>query len=166
MADPLSITASIIDVIGAAKGVSKTINKIRNFRDAPNELLSLINEISDLRIVLGDIQGNLTQNASSIHLQEQSEHMSTLLNRAKEQLLQLNELVQYRLVRSDSTSQQVKISRQEWARATSMVKKYQKSLRNTVELEAPLGGLLWVRVLIFALYFGADLCTPYHCVSP
>ena len=36
----------------------------------------------------------------------------------------------------------------------------------TVELEAPLGGLLWVRVLIFALYFGADLCTPYHCVSP
>ncbi|MCJ1235724.1 Vacuolar protease A [Varicellaria rhodocarpa] len=36
----------------------------------------------------------------------------------------------------------------------------------SVELEAPLGGLLWVRVLIFALYFGADLCTPYHCVSP
>ena len=29
-----------------------------------------------------------------------------------------------------------------------------------------MGGLLWVWVLIFALYFGADLCTPYHCVSP
>ena len=37
--------------------------------------------------------------------------------------------------------------------------------QDPVELEAPLGGLLWVRVLIFALYFGADLCTPYHCVS-
>ena len=88
MADPLSITASIIAVVGAAEGVGKTINKIRSFREAPNELLSLINEISDLRIVLGDIQGNLSQNASSISLQrEQSEHMSTLLNRAKEQLL-------------------------------------------------------------------------------
>ena len=38
--------------------------------------------------------------------------------------------------------------------------------RLVVELEALLGGLLWVWVLIFALYFGADLCTPYHCVSP
>ena len=37
--------------------------------------------------------------------------------------------------------------------------------QQSVEREAPLGGLLWVRVLIFALYFGADLCTPYHCVS-
>ena len=131
MADPLSITASIIAVVGAAEGVGKTIKKIRNFREAPNELLFLINEISDLRIVLGDIKGNLIQNASSIHLQEeQSEHLSTLLNRAKEQLLQLDELVQYRLVRSDSTSQQVKISRREWARSTCTVKKYQKSLRN------------------------------------
>ena len=36
----------------------------------------------------------------------------------------------------------------------------------SVELEALLGGLLWVRVLIFALYFSADLCTPYYYVSP
>ena len=43
---------------------------------------------------------------------------------------------------------------------------YVQPVHAHVELEALLGGLLWVRVLIFALYFGADLCTPYHCVSP
>ena len=132
MADPLSITASIIAVVGAAEGVGKTINKIRNFREAPYELFSLINEISDFRIVLGDIEGNLIQNTSYIQLQaEQSEHMSALLDRAKEQLLQLDELVQYQLVRPDSTSQQVKVSRQTWARATNTVKTYRKSIRNT-----------------------------------
>ena len=130
MADPLSITASVIAVVGAAEGVGKTLNKIRNFRDAPKELLALINDISDLRIVLGDLESHLTQNAPSIQ-EEQSEHISTLLNRAKEQLLQLDELVHYRLTRSDSTPQQVKISRQEWAKATSTIKKYRKRLQNT-----------------------------------
>ena len=55
MADPLSITASIIAVIGAAEGVGKTLTKIRNIRNAPTELLALINEVSDLRTILNDI---------------------------------------------------------------------------------------------------------------
>ena len=64
MADPLSIAASIIAVVGAAEGVGKTLTKIRNIRNAPNEILALINEVSDLRVILNDLEGFITQNTA------------------------------------------------------------------------------------------------------
>ena len=62
MADPLSITASIIAVVGAAECVTKTLAKIRSIRNAPDELLALINEVSDLKIILSDIQNYIVYN--------------------------------------------------------------------------------------------------------
>ena len=56
MADPLSITASIIAVLGAADSVSKVLSKIRIFNDSPDGLLALINEVSDFKVVLYDIE--------------------------------------------------------------------------------------------------------------
>ena len=56
MADPLSITASVIAVLGAAEGVNKTLARIKNLIDAPRKLLTLINEVSDLTLVLGDLE--------------------------------------------------------------------------------------------------------------
>ena len=132
MADPLSISASIIAVLGAAEGIGKTLNKIRNIREAPIELLALINEISDMKVVLSDTGNHFIQNISNMHLQrEHSQHMTTLLDRAKEQLLQLDELVQYRLVRPGSTSQKVQLSRREWTLATSTVQSFRETLRDT-----------------------------------
>ena len=55
MADPLSITASVIAVLGAAEGVNKTLARIKNLIDAPRKL-TLINEVSDLTLVLGDLE--------------------------------------------------------------------------------------------------------------
>ena len=66
MADPLFIIVNIITVVGVAEGIDKIIIKIKNFREVPNELLFLINEIANLRIVLCDIEDNLTLNASII----------------------------------------------------------------------------------------------------
>ena len=56
MADPLSITASVIAVMGAADGVNTIFAKIKNFVDASKKLLALINEVSDLTLVLGDVK--------------------------------------------------------------------------------------------------------------
>ena len=136
MADPLSITASIIAVIGAAEGVTKTLAKIRNIRNAPQELLSLINEVSDLRIIFGDVQKYL-QNAQrsqsmprrSTH-QEELHHMSILINRAKDKLLELDKLIQYRLTKPESIADHVKVSRREWARAKSTIEGFRQSLRD------------------------------------
>ena len=130
MADPLSITASIIAVVGAAEGVTKTLAKIRNIRNAPEELLALINEVSDLRIILAGIQSYVQNTAASPELQDALQHLTVLINRAKDKLLQLDELVQYRLTKPESVADQIKVSRREWARAKTTIDDFRQSLRD------------------------------------
>ena len=131
MADPLSITASVIAVVGAAEGVTKAIAKVKGFYNASNEAMALINEISDLRIVLYSVQSYVSQNARrSQSPLEQLDHMSILLNRAKDRLLHLDQLVQYQLVKPRSTNERIQASRREWARAKGMIKSFRRSLRD------------------------------------
>ena len=131
MADPLSITASIIAVVGAAEGVTKTLAKIKSIRNAPDELLPLINEVSDLKIILSDMQNYITQNTQKPQISQQElRNISTLINRAKEKLLELDQLIQYRLVKPESISDQIKVSRREWLRAKSTIEKFRQSLRD------------------------------------
>ena len=115
MADPLSITASVITVLGAAEGISKTLAKIKSTRHAPNELLALINEVSDLKIILREVERYIIRdpNRPSPPL-EQLQTMSTLIERAKESLLELDQLIQYRLLKASSRSTELKVSRREW----------------------------------------------------
>ncbi|KAF2660578.1 hypothetical protein K491DRAFT_711773 [Lophiostoma macrostomum CBS 122681] len=60
MADPLSLTAGIIAVVGAAEKTGKGLEKLRTLHDAPDELEYALNEISDMRVVLRSIQNALT----------------------------------------------------------------------------------------------------------
>ena len=57
MADPLSIVASAISIVGAAKTVSKTLSTVIKLRklDVPDELMTLVNEVSDLRSVVDQV---------------------------------------------------------------------------------------------------------------
>ena len=131
MADPLSVTAGIIAVLGAIEGVSKTLGKIKNIRNAPQELLALINEVSDLKLVLADVQSYVADCATRRQLpQEPLQHMSTLANRATNRLLELDELIQYRFTKADSITDQIKVSRREWARARSTIETFRQSLRD------------------------------------
>ena len=136
MADPLSITASIIAVVGAAEGVTKTLAKIRNIRNAPEELLALINEVSDLRIVFGDVQNYIqsterSQTTSRLATtNEVLQHMAILINRAKYKLLELDQLIQYRLMKPESISNHIKVSRREWTRAKTTIESFRQALRD------------------------------------
>ena len=131
MADPLSITASIVAVIGAAGGITKILGKIKNLRNAPNELLALFNEVSDLQIILKDLQHYILQNIERPQiLQEELQHISILVGRAKDKLLELDELIQYRLVKPESISDQIKVSKREWARAKDSIERFRQSLRD------------------------------------
>ena len=85
MADPLSIAASIIAVVGAAESVTKVLSKIKNMRHAPDELLALINEVSDLRVILSNIHGYVVERTQHPKTsQEGLQLMAILLDRAKE----------------------------------------------------------------------------------
>ena len=52
MADPLSLIASIIAVIGVGGQVAKAVRKIASLKDAPDAVLALNNEIPDLHLVV------------------------------------------------------------------------------------------------------------------
>ena len=127
MADPLSITASIIAVVGAAEGVTKTLAKIKSIRNAPDELLALINEVSDLKLIISDIQNHIVIQRAQIP-QTELQNISTLIKRAKDKLLELDQLIQYRLVKPESD--QIKVSRREWLRAKAVIERFRQDLRD------------------------------------
>ena len=57
--DPLSITASLLAVIGAAKAGASGLRKLSSFRKAPSELADLLSELERFQQILSDLQSFL-----------------------------------------------------------------------------------------------------------
>ena len=138
MADGLSLVASIIAVLGAADTIGKTLSRVKVLRSAPDEVLALNNEISDLTITLrnvdscismGTTQGIGTTDRRAIP-KDVFQHMSTLITRAKDQLLQLEQLIHYRILKSGSFDGEYKVFRARWVRARSTVESHRQALRD------------------------------------
>ena len=103
--DPLSIAASIVALIGAAESIAVGINKLASLKNAPASVLALNNELSDLRIVLAEIQPLLekhyTATAGYATLKAGFSGDSTILlsiHRAKIRLVELEVIVRNRLM--------------------------------------------------------------------
>lgn len=64
--DPLSIAASIVALMGATEGIAVGINKLASLKNAPASVLALNNELSDLRLVLAEIQPLLEKHYTAI----------------------------------------------------------------------------------------------------
>ena len=131
MADPLSVVASTLAVVGAAEGATKTLLKFKKMLDGPEpeHVLALINEISDLRIVLTDIQKFLVRNTVNLP-QQPLRHVATLIDRAKAELLQLDELIQYRLFKANSVPGRIKVSRREWVKSNNKLERFRQEMRD------------------------------------
>ena len=131
MADPLSLVASIIAVVGAAGTISKTLSKAKLLRKAPESLLALNNEITDLSIVLRTVE----EHVSSISLegrapsQDVLQQISNLINQAKDRLLQLDQLIHYQFLKSGTLDCDYKIFRIQWLRAKEIIEGHRHALR-------------------------------------
>ena len=134
MADPLSIVASVIAVVGAIEGVSKTLAKIRTLRNAPSELQALVNEVSDLRIIVGDVENYTSRNTNQLQApHDQLKNMSILVARAKDCILELDMLIHSRLLRPGAQERKekaIKVSRREWAQARGTIERFRQTLRD------------------------------------
>lgn len=64
--DPVSISASVVTLIGAANTASHGLRKLLRLRGAPDIILSLNNEVSDLQLLLNEV-GSLLSEARSVH---------------------------------------------------------------------------------------------------
>jgi hypothetical protein len=116
MADPISLTASILTLTDAAVGIGKFIARCR---DAPAEVLALNNEVNDLRFVLGRVADMYPRDAES--------NMTATLHRAGEKITDLHAVVhQLRLKEGATLSTADRIR---WTMMKSKVRRLHTELR-------------------------------------
>ena len=138
--DPLSAAASVIAVVGAIAGVSRSVKKIASLRAAPEAVLTLNNEISDLQVVLRAIETTLQTNTNAIDFLS-SDSLHQPLNRAKEKLLELSIILEYQIIKVGDGGE-LTINSLAWARKYSKIKGIQNDLRLIrLNLATILGGL-------------------------
>ena len=124
--DPFSTIVSVVGITGV---VAKSLNNLKKILGARAEFHALINEISDLQVVLGFVQAIVWD----CEHHDVNHSVSVVLNRIKTQLLELDQLIQYRLKRLDGHDKngQIKLDRRRWFQETSTIKKLQQRLRDS-----------------------------------
>jgi hypothetical protein len=91
--DPLSLTASIITVSALAQEVGKTLRKLHQLRHVSDEIHSLVNDVSDLQAVLGEVDRAVIQYQATAHLPEEVvAPLSQTVEAAKKKLLELDQM--------------------------------------------------------------------------
>ncbi|KAL8694797.1 MAG: hypothetical protein Q9224_003507 [Gallowayella concinna] len=65
--DPLSISASVVTLLGVAEGVSRGLRKLLKLRGVPDLVLALNNEVSDLQLLLNEVGTLVQKEARSVH---------------------------------------------------------------------------------------------------
>ena len=129
--EPLSVTASVLAVVGAAKEATKGLAKVRAMLYAPAELSSLVNEVSDIQAILSQV-AHFSNQLEEERLRGPVVALKSHLSRADAQLRALNDLISSEMlkVRTNGT---IRLSRGAWIRLKPDVDLMQKELRNVRE---------------------------------
>ena len=150
MADPLSLTASIIAIVGIGGQVAKSIKRLASLKGAPDLILALNNELSDIRLIIIAIQdvfqrqqitsvpflGNQTGEANI------NASVTSALNQANEKVLELEALHNKLIPFSSGLSGTTTGDKVTWLREQGKLKRIQESLRDArLKLATALGVL-------------------------
>ena len=143
--DPLSLTSTLITLIGAGGSTVHGIQRLISLRRAPYALLALNNEISDLQLVILETHDLLLECENSRHSRDISQAFTAclgpILNRAREKLLELDMLIQYRLTIQE-TGSEARLNRTGWLREQRNIRRIQEEIRSTkLNLVAAIGVL-------------------------
>jgi hypothetical protein len=90
MADPLSLTISVIALIGAAHKISSAISFLRKIEHVPARVYVLKNEVTDLEVVLKQATGAIQQN----NLDGQDEAFKATLGDIKKKLAEVSSTIE------------------------------------------------------------------------
>lgn len=147
MAEPLSIIASIIAVIGAAETVGKALNRIRDIMNFPDEGLALSNEISDLTIVLKHVETYVTAADG---------HISVLAKRAQRRLAQLENIMHNHLPEPGGANRGSSLLRLQWVLLKTKINGLRVDLRdiklsNMVQVTTASGSVINTQFLFVSL---------------
>lgn len=127
--DPISSIASVLALVGAAKQVAKGVNKLAALRGAPASILALNNELSDLRVVLAEVETLFTEHDNTQKIMKLSatlDRFIPIIEHTHTQLADL-EAVERRIT---GTRRSGAIERLVWLWEQENINKIQKNLRN------------------------------------
>ena len=120
--DPLSLTASIVTLVGVGVSAAKGIDKLVSLESASKVLVRIKDEVSDLQDVVSAVQAICWQHEGSIGTSRQQHCiiLENALRKAKDVVLELEVLVSYRLTRA--SVENVKVDRIAFIRAQSRMR--------------------------------------------
>ncbi|KAI9812177.1 MAG: hypothetical protein M1827_004843 [Pycnora praestabilis] len=133
MAEILGLISSIIAIGGVAGGTLKTLETVQNTLGSKDEIMALINEISDLRAVLHGVDTVIREaDAKNLHSLEQTRSLLDMTVSAKSQLLELDKLIQYKIIKSpDPGSSYVQVAWMAWLKHKNQLRVCQEGLHRT-----------------------------------
>lgn len=101
------------------------IGKIRNSRNAPERVIKLENEITDLKLVISVVQ-DFEERDQPLH-NAAARHLVVALNNAKKAVLDLQSLIEYSLKKSSDGN----VSRKAWMRMQTRVEELSGNIRSS-----------------------------------
>ena len=127
--DPLSVTAAIIAIVGAGGTVGRGLRKLAALRNAPDSLLQLNNEVTDLQLVVQAVDINsLNNSADDSAAAAQYQLIQNALERVKTVVLELEKLIEYTLTKM--TDSGTKIDKNAWLRSEKKIQKLKERIRD------------------------------------
>ena len=117
--EPLSVTTSVLAVVGAARRLSKGVGLLKAAKDAPESLDDLLLHLSGIEEVLQEIQ-HVSTEPSAV-----SPGLTRVLGRTKAKFVEMESLVQYTLTEAGESS---KVDRWQWLRKRDEVERLQRQL--------------------------------------
>ncbi|KAL8947627.1 MAG: hypothetical protein Q9222_006114 [Ikaeria aurantiellina] len=130
--DPVSVAASVLTVLGAAATAARTLDQISALRHAPDHLIALVNEVSDLRVVLHNIRDAIQGRA---HSSQECGNLSYIVQRANQKLSELNRLIYGSLLKSSNgcnslnDDDTIKASRRAFLRHNGKIKSLKEEIQ-------------------------------------
>ena len=117
--EPLSVTASVLAVLGAARRLSKGVSLLKAAKDAPESLDDLLLHLSGIEEVLQAIQ-DVSSQPSTV-----SAGLTRVLGRTKTKFAEMESLIQYTLTKAGESS---KVDHWQWLRKRGEIEKLQRQL--------------------------------------
>lgn len=131
--DPLSVSASLVAVIGAAAATVQTLDKLRTFwKDTSTEFCLLRNEVCHLQVILHATESAVHESRRGLEHWSRPNHLRAVtrsLQLAKDQLLELNRIVSCELIDSYDEAGAARVSKLQWLRAKGKLNLILSSLR-------------------------------------
>jgi len=98
--DPLSVTASIVAIVGAGSSLASGLRSIYALKDAPDELLQLNEELFHVQLLVSAIQESCRQRGNRVSAEDQcDEFIFMTLKRSRDKVLDVEKLIVYGLTK-------------------------------------------------------------------